>query len=371
MDEKLGGTFPPPAPRTGTSPRRPLLGDLLIREGLVTGEQLEQAVEIQTQLREYLPLGQVLVDRGFITREQLEAVIQRYHRKDRLGDILVETNVISEEQLERVLEHHRQVGGRLGETLLKLGLATELQIKKALCGQFQIPFVDLDEVTIDPGLRPLIAKSYAQRHRVVPVAKNGDRLTVALDDPCQYSVVQDLRVSTGCTIEVVSGTAAAYDRAFARLYDGSPSTTGRFITALEQADRERTRREEADQAFVLEARKALADLREFDERLSAEEARHADLTGLIANLRASCGCLSRQLQDVATAMRSIGGLQAQLLEAMGHVQEEQAAIRRERELSSGVLRALGEHCDQLLEERRAIVASLESALSRLRNGQPV
>jgi uncharacterized protein YqiB (DUF1249 family) len=83
---------------------------------------------------------------------------------------------------------------------------------------YGIGLVDLDATVLDPALARVIERDYAWRHRLVPIGRAGDRLTVAMDDPGDRWVIEDLGRTTGCRIEVVTATSAALRRAFTRLY---------------------------------------------------------------------------------------------------------------------------------------------------------
>lgn len=196
------------------------VGELLVKERLITETQLEAALRIQPTLKAYTPIGQVLVDQKLITLRQLNAVLDKYGKRPPLGRILVTAKVITEAQLESALASQRKAGLRLGDTLLHLGFVTEQQLKQAVCIQRNIPFIDLDSFTPDPslGLTKLVKKAYAERHRVIPITKLGNSLTVAMDDPTDFRVIEMLQASTGCTVNVVTSTRASFRRAFAKLY---------------------------------------------------------------------------------------------------------------------------------------------------------
>jgi hypothetical protein len=107
--------------------------------------------------------------------------------------------------------------------LVQLGFLTEPQLRQALATQLGIPFVDLDRMTLDPGLAEVIDRDYARRHRVVPIRRTADRVTIAMDDPGDYSVIGALWVSAACKIDVVTATGAALRRAFGRVYGDRPA----------------------------------------------------------------------------------------------------------------------------------------------------
>src|SRR5262249_17838297 len=143
--------------RAATMPSRTrLLGELLLREGLVTEGQLTTALRAQEARLDGTPIGQLLVEQGALSPADLEAVLRRYHKKYRLGDILVETNVISETQLQLGVDHHRRTGLRLGDALLQLGFVNEEMLKLALCTQLDVTFVDLDRFSMDRALASLL-----------------------------------------------------------------------------------------------------------------------------------------------------------------------------------------------------------------------
>ena len=236
----------PPAipPRRGAAvpPRTRLLGELLVREGLVTEAQLSVALRGQESGSDGTPIGQLLVEQGALSPTDLEAVLKRYHKKYRLGDILVETNAISETQLQLAVDHHRRTGLRLGDAMLQLGFVNEETLKHALCTQLDVAFVDLDRFFIDQSLAALVSKAFAQQHRVLPVARVDDGLTVALADPTDGWVAENLETMTGCRVRLVMSTDAAFQRAFTR---STASTPGSALPASTSGSSRRTRRSPA------------------------------------------------------------------------------------------------------------------------------
>jgi hypothetical protein len=196
------------------NPRRRRLGEILLEEGLVTKEQLEAALRAQADERPGVPVGQILVYQGAITQRQLGVILDKY----RLGNFLVETNAITEQQLETALQQQKRTGRPLGEALVQLKYLTEPQLRQALASQLGIRFVDLDRMALDRDLAQVIDRDYARRHRVVPISRTADRVTVAMDDPADYSVIGALWVAAACKIDVVTATGAALRRAFGRVY---------------------------------------------------------------------------------------------------------------------------------------------------------
>jgi type IV pilus assembly protein PilB len=194
------------------------LGELLLAERLVTAAQLDEALRVQSTSEGYAPLGHILVAQRIITRDQLLSVLERHRRSSKLGDILLKTGDLSAADLETALAEQRRSGQALGEVLIRLGSVSEERLRMALCRQLHIRFFSLDTIIIDPTLRNLVNEKFAMKHRTVPLARVGNLLVVAMDDPTQTRVIDDLQRSTGLKVEIITSTSAHITRALERLY---------------------------------------------------------------------------------------------------------------------------------------------------------
>jgi type II secretory ATPase GspE/PulE/Tfp pilus assembly ATPase PilB-like protein len=194
------------------------LGELLLAEGLVTQGQLDEALRQQSALDDYAPLGHILVTQNIVTRDQLLTILERHRRSSKLGDLLLKSGDIDQAQLDAALAEQRRTGQALGEALVQLGFVNEERLRVALCRQLHIRFFSLDTIIIDPSLRNLVNEKFAVKHRTVPLARVGNLLVVAMDDPTQTSVIDDLQRTTGLKIELVTSTSAHITRALERLY---------------------------------------------------------------------------------------------------------------------------------------------------------
>ena len=190
----------------------------LLAEGLVTQGQLDEALRQQSVQEDYAPLGHILVTQNIVTRDQLLTILERHRRSSKLGDLLLKSGDIDQPQLDAALNEQRRSGLALGEALVQLGLVSEERLRVALCRQLHIRFFSLDTIIIDPSLRNLVNEKFAIKTRTVPLARVGNLLVVAMDDPTQTSVIDDLQRTTGLKIEVVTSTAAHITRALERLY---------------------------------------------------------------------------------------------------------------------------------------------------------
>ena len=175
-----------------------------MKEGLITEEELQEALEIQAKLPRYKPLGQILVDHGIITLRQLDLLLDAYHKRPRLGEILLRTTNITQKQLDLALKFYMPTTGlRIGESLLKLNWISDETLKQALALQLNISVANLDALPIDARARGLINRSYAEKHGVLPISLNDKVLTVAMEDPTDRKVIHELESMTGLRIQVV------------------------------------------------------------------------------------------------------------------------------------------------------------------------
>ena len=142
--------------------------------------------------------------------------------RSRLGEILLANGALSEQQLEHALDQQPNFKLPLGKVLLKLNYITDEMMRQALSAQLNVPYIDLEKVTIDRRLARTINRSYARRHSVVPIAQVGRMLTIVMDDPTAEAVIDDLTRLTGFSITVVTSSGRAIQRAFRRLYEDAP-----------------------------------------------------------------------------------------------------------------------------------------------------
>ena len=125
-----------------------------------------------------------------------------------IGECLRQSGILTEEDLQTALIEHKRSGERLGAVLIRMGLATERQIAKALASQLGFEYVDLVERPPDPSAVVLIPKEVALKRNCIAVAVRKNALTVAMSDPLLFTLVQDLEFQTGYRIKQVVATRA-------------------------------------------------------------------------------------------------------------------------------------------------------------------
>ena len=128
--------------------------------------------------------------------------------RKKLGECLIQAGLITEDDLQTALSEHKRTGERLGAVLVRLNLATERQIAKALAYQLGFPYLNLAENPPDPNVVTLIAKDVALKRSCVAIRLDKNLLTVAMADPLLFSLVQDLEFQTGYRIKQVVATRA-------------------------------------------------------------------------------------------------------------------------------------------------------------------
>ncbi|HXC26269.1 MAG TPA: ATPase, T2SS/T4P/T4SS family [Gemmatimonadaceae bacterium] len=125
---------------------------------------------------------------------------------ERIGEILIDAKLITREQLQRALDEQRSHGGRVGYHLVKLGFVNELVLARSLARRYKVPAVDLTRSEIDPALVRLVPPEIAIQHLVLPLKREGRSLYVAMADPTNLRVIDDLKFRTRSDIvPVIAG----------------------------------------------------------------------------------------------------------------------------------------------------------------------
>jgi len=136
----------------------------------------------------------------------------------RLGELLVRENLITLQQLQRAQDAQRKQGGRLGFNLTKLGYIEETELTTFLSKQYGVPSINLSDFEIDPEVIKLVPREVAEKHQVLPVNRAGASLIVAMADPSNIFAIDDLKFLTGYNIEVVVASDGAIKQSIERYY---------------------------------------------------------------------------------------------------------------------------------------------------------
>jgi type IV pilus assembly protein PilB len=141
----------------------------------------------------------------------------------RLGEILVKEALITQDQLQKALEFQRSNGGKLGSCLTKMGFITDDDITGVLSRQYGVPSINLKFYEIDPTVIKLIPQDTASRYQVIPLSRVGSVLTIAMTDPTNVFAMDDIKFMTGFNVEPVVASESAIGEAISRFYGGAAS----------------------------------------------------------------------------------------------------------------------------------------------------
>jgi type IV pilus assembly protein PilB len=139
----------------------------------------------------------------------------------KLGEILVRENLLTPQQLREALEFQREHGGRLGFNLVKMGLVSDDMITAVLSRQYGVPSVNLELFDVDDSVIRLIPREVAEKYSVLPLSRVGATLTLAMVDPTNVFAMDDIKFMTGLNIEPVVVSEASVQEAISRYYSQS------------------------------------------------------------------------------------------------------------------------------------------------------
>ena len=133
--------------------------------------------------------------------------------KGQIGDILMDEGLITQNQLDDALQEHKTTGKLLGRVLVDMGMITETDLLRALSQQIGLEFVDLSKYEGDPLSRALLPESVAQRYRVIPLGERDGKLLLAMSDPADRFAIEDVEKLTGRDVQPVVAAAMDIDQA--------------------------------------------------------------------------------------------------------------------------------------------------------------
>lgn len=154
---------------------------------------------------------------------------------NRLGELLVRNQLISDDQLAKAVAEQKKEGIRLGAALIKLGYVQESDLASFLSKHYGVPSINLSEFDVDPAVIALVPAAVAQKYQLVPINRAGATLIVAMADPSNIFAIDDIKFMTGFNVEVVVAAEAAIKDAIDNYYDQSSSLAD-VMNGLEDFD---------------------------------------------------------------------------------------------------------------------------------------
>ena len=184
------------------------LGELLINEGIITEQQLDHALAVQKNQDRYAPLGEVCSELGYISRTALRNILTTYQKQILLGDLLVNMGVITEDQLHEALAAQRGTAKKLGEILIEKHFIRQSALAEALSVQLGIPKITPNIRLVDTSLSNGINPAFFQKKKAIPIYDDKERgvITVIMDDPLDTETVSSLEKMFGKQVEPAIST---------------------------------------------------------------------------------------------------------------------------------------------------------------------
>ncbi len=139
----------------------------------------------------------------------------------KLGESLLKDNLITPQQLKEALDYQRVNGGRLASTLVKLCMLSDEEVTAVLSRQYGVPSVNLDLFEVDPAAVALVPQETSERYSVLPLSRVGATLTLAMVDPTNVFAVDDIKFMTGLSVEPVVVSETALNAAVRKYYGTS------------------------------------------------------------------------------------------------------------------------------------------------------
>lgn len=155
----------------------------------------------------------------------------------KIGEYLLKDNRLTQEQLTHALEVQKTESGKLGSILIRLGYISEEDIAQALSKQFGYPSINLSKFEIEEKVINLIKPDIARKHIVIPVHRIGSILTLAMADPSNLFVQEEIRFSTNLRIQAVIAPESSILEAIDRYYGSSQGIEAqKFLDEIEMDD---------------------------------------------------------------------------------------------------------------------------------------
>src|SRR5256885_6074488 len=152
----------------------------------------------------------------------------------RIGELLLKEKLIAPDQLQQALKQQKANGGRLGYSLVKMGLVKDEQITALLSKQYGVPAISLAQFKIDPTIVKLVPTETARKYQMIPLSRSGSTLTIAMTDPTNVFAMDDIKFMTGYTVEPVVASEVAITDAIEKYY---PSGKARAAPAGQSGDK--------------------------------------------------------------------------------------------------------------------------------------
>jgi type IV pilus assembly protein PilB len=155
---------------------------------------------------------------------------------ERLGELLLKRNFITSDQLKKAIDEQKLKGGRLESNLVKLGFIKEDELLSFLSAQYRVPSVKISRMEINPNVLKLIPSSISKKYFIIPINRVGPKLTLAMADPSNIVVIDEIKFMTGFNVEPVVASETEIIDAIKKYYGGGGNIAGLGTVSFQTSD---------------------------------------------------------------------------------------------------------------------------------------
>jgi type IV pilus assembly protein PilB len=141
----------------------------------------------------------------------------------KLGELLLKENMVTPKQLQEALSHQKMNGGKLGKAFVSLGYVRDEEITSLLSRQYGVPSINLDHFEVDAAIIKIIPAETARKYQILPLSRSGATLTIAMADPTNVFAMDDIKFMTGYNVEPVVASESSLDDAIEKYYGSARS----------------------------------------------------------------------------------------------------------------------------------------------------
>jgi type IV pilus assembly protein PilB len=141
----------------------------------------------------------------------------------KLGELLLKENMVTPQQLQEALSHQKMNGGKLGKAFVSLGYVKDEEITSLLSRQYGVPSINLDHFEVDPAIIKIIPAETARKYQILPLSRSGATLTIAMADPTNVFAMDDIKFMTGYNVEPVVASESSLEEAIEKYYGSTRS----------------------------------------------------------------------------------------------------------------------------------------------------
>jgi len=242
----------------------PRVGELLLEAKAATSKQIEEAAELQAQMRKQ-KLGDILVTQNIVAADKLMVAIDQQSKMPmmRIGEALIALKLINAKQLDDALEQQKSDRSvPIGELLVRLGWVSRQDLQTALARKMGYPLVDASSFPVEPEALKKLPPATAQRINVLPLLLRDTTLVCAMEDPTKRDVLEELEFASRCKIvpvlargtDIAIALPTAYKKVGLEVMGGLPDVAmefdapdaGKLLESLEREGAEKTGFETSD-----------------------------------------------------------------------------------------------------------------------------